>query len=95
LVRRGVEGGRSGRYRRQVTTQVRRLVAGAIDSALGERGRDARWLSARSGIEVGALEDVLAGERDVTVIELADIARALGVPVARLAPCHPERRGPR
>jgi transcriptional regulator with XRE-family HTH domain len=45
-----------------------------------------RWLSARSGIELGTLERVLTGERDVTVIELADIARALGVPVARLTP---------
>lgn len=61
-------------------------MADAILSALDERGRDARWLAARSGIELGNLERVLSGEHDVTVIELADIARALGVPVARLAP---------
>ncbi|KNY06292.1 hypothetical protein AKH00_10970 [Microbacterium sp. GCS4] len=61
-------------------------MAGAIDSALAERERDVRWLSVRSGIELGTLESVLAGERDVTVIELADIAQALGVAVARLAP---------
>lgn len=61
-------------------------MAGAIYSALDERGRDARWLSARSGIDWGILESVLAGERDVTVGELADIAQALGVPVARLVP---------
>ncbi|MFJ4225641.1 hypothetical protein [Microbacterium sp. NPDC089695] len=69
-----------------MTTEVRRVVAGAVASELERQGHEARWLSTHAGIEAGDLERVLRSQRDLTVSELARIARALEVPIVRLLP---------
>lgn len=49
-------------------------------------GRTARWLSTQTGIAPDVLSRKLAAQLDFTVAELADIAGALDIPVARLVP---------
>ena len=69
-----------------MTTDVRRAVANAIEEELRRGGRDAPWLSDRAGIARAALRRKLAGEADFTVADLAEIAQALDISVARLTP---------
>lgn len=77
------------RYCRRVTTEVRRLVASAVLSELGRRGRDAVWLADRAGLDERVVAASLAGRRDLTVAELAAVADALDVSPARLTPSAP------
>lgn len=62
------------------------LVASAISSQLRTAGRTVGWLSDRSGIEKAVLQAKLTGRDDLTIVDLAAIAAALGVPVATLTP---------
>jgi hypothetical protein len=62
------------------------MVASAVASALTRAARSTGWLASRSGIGHAALQRKLAAESDFTVAELADIAAALGIPVADLVP---------
>lgn len=62
------------------------LVAYAISSRLRAAERSVDWLSDRTGIDKHALRAKLAGRGDLTIVDLADIAAALGVPVAALTP---------
>ena len=77
------------RYCRRVTTEVRRLVASAVLSELGRRGRDAVWLADGAGLDQRVVAASLTGRRDLTVAELAAIAGALDVSPARLTPSAP------
>ena len=76
----------AGRYCRHVTTELRKSVALSILSLLAASDRSERWLAERSGIEYELLQEKLHLRVDFTVTDLADIARALGVPVADLVP---------
>lgn len=64
------------------------MVASAVAAELDRSGRTASWLSDRTGIVLVALQSKLDGRADFTVTDLADIATALGVPVASLMPSH-------
>lgn len=69
-----------------MTTDVRRVVADAVEEELVRAGRSSQWLSARVGITGTELRRKLAGEVDFTVTDLAEIAQALGIAVAQLTP---------
>lgn len=69
-----------------MTTDVRRVVADAVEEELLRAGRSSQWLSARVGINGTELRRKLAGEVDFTVTDLAEIAHALGIAVAQLTP---------
>lgn len=69
-----------------MTTDVRHVVAKAVDRELRRGGRDTAWVCARTGIAGDVLCRKLAGELDFTVADLADIAQALEISVARLTP---------
>ncbi|PCE16014.1 hypothetical protein AUC47_10940 [Microbacterium sp. SZ1] len=64
-------------------------MASAVLSELGRTRRDTDWLAQRSGLGLRVVEASLAGERDLTVEELAAVANALGVSPARLVPAPP------
>jgi len=69
-----------------MTTERPETVAEAVASAL-ERARLTRTsLAAASGMSLADLEDKLAGRSPFTVTDLGDIAFALGVRAADLAP---------
>lgn len=53
---------------------------------LAEAGETTRWLAEESGIALKTLQAKLAARRNFTVTELASIAGALGIPIARLVP---------
>lgn len=61
-------------------------MASAVLAELGRTGRDPVWLADRSRLGRRDIEASLAGERDLTVDELAAIADALDVSPARLVP---------
>ncbi|MFF3029337.1 hypothetical protein [Microbacterium sp. NPDC057944] len=69
-----------------MTTEVRRKVADAVRSALAASGHTERWLAARASIDRDDLRDKLTLRTDFTVTDLADIAVALGIPIATLFP---------
>ncbi|KQR47594.1 hypothetical protein ASF87_01040 [Microbacterium sp. Leaf161] len=69
-----------------MTTDVRRVVAEAVEEELLRAGRSTQWLSARVGITGAELREKLAGEVDFTVTDLAEIAQALDIAVAQLTP---------
>ncbi len=69
-----------------MTTDVRHAVAEAVTEELRRGGRDASWLSDRTGIAGAVLRSKLAGRSDFTVADLGDIAQALDISVARLTP---------
>ncbi|MFJ2544533.1 hypothetical protein [Microbacterium sp. NPDC087589] len=71
-----------------MTTDVRRVVANAVEDELLRAGRSTQWLSTQVGITVAELRERLAGESDFTVADLAEIAQALDIAVAQLTP-HP------
>lgn len=62
------------------------MVASAVLSELARAGRTPQWLSEKTGIASHILEAKLAMQVDLTVSDLADIADALDLPVARLMP---------
>lgn len=62
------------------------LVASAIASELERAERSVGWLSDRSGIDREVLASKLQHHEDFTMVDLSDIAAALGVPVSALAP---------
>lgn len=65
---------------------MRRAVAKKIVSALGERHRSKRWLAAHSGIAYSTLRRKLDAQADLSVVDLARIAEALGCSPASLLP---------
>lgn len=69
-----------------MTTDVRRVVAAAVEEELLHAGRSPEWLAPQVGITGAELREKLAGEADFTVADLAEIAHALEIAVARLTP---------
>ncbi|MEV7800588.1 hypothetical protein AB0O14_15980 [Microbacterium foliorum] len=69
-----------------MTTDMRRVVATAVEDELLRAGRSAQWLSRQVGITGAELRERLAGEADFTVTDLAEIAQALDIAVAQLTP---------
>ena len=69
-----------------MTTESRQAVASAVISAIGHAGRTPQWLAERSGIAPRALQEMLSLRRDFTVVDLGDIADALGISVSELVP---------
>lgn len=69
-----------------MTTDVRRVVANAVEEEMLRAGRSSQWLSAQVGITGPELREKLAGEVDFTVTDLAEIAQALDIAVAQLTP---------
>lgn len=67
-------------------TELRRLLASEVDGARFHAGVSFADLSARSGIGPDALGDLLDGREDFTVVDLAQIAAVLGIPVTALLP---------
>lgn len=69
-----------------MTTDVRRVVATAVEDELLRAGRSTQWLSRHVGITAAELRERLAGEADFTVTDLAEIAQALDIAVSQLTP---------
>jgi predicted transcriptional regulator len=69
-----------------MTTDVRRVVATAVEDELLHAGRSTRWLAEQVGITEATIRKKLAGEADFTIADLAEIAVALDISVARLTP---------
>lgn len=69
-----------------MTTQARQVVAAAVISAIDRAGHTPQWLAERSGIAPRALQEMLSLRRDFTIVDLGDIAAALGIPVSELVP---------
>lgn len=69
-----------------MTTDVRRVVATAVEEELLRADRSTQWLSQETGITGRALRKKMSGKADFTVADLAHIAQALDIPVARLTP---------
>lgn len=61
-------------------------MASAIAVTLARSGHSWGWLAEGAGIDRDALESRLRGDDDFTMVDLAKIAAALGVPVASLTP---------
>lgn len=62
------------------------MVANQVDGARIHAGVSFSRLAELSGIAPAALADLLEGRSDFTLVELADIAGVLGVPVTTLVP---------
>ena len=67
-------------------TKERHLVASAIEAEMQRADRSVRWVSSRSGMDRSVLASKLEEREDFTMVDLANIAAALGVPVAALTP---------
>ncbi|WAA65091.1 helix-turn-helix domain-containing protein [Microbacterium oxydans] len=67
-------------------TELRRMLASEVDGARIHAGVSFLQLADRSGIAPAALADLLDGREDFTVVDLAGIAAAIGVPVTTLLP---------
>ncbi len=67
-------------------TKERHLVASAIVTEMQRADRSVRWVSDRSGVDRAVLASKLEEREDFTMVDLANIAAALGVPVAALTP---------
>lgn len=61
-------------------------MASAVEAALGRSGHTEGWLAERSGMERIALSARLRGDEEFTVVDVANIAAALGVSVGSLTP---------
>ncbi|MCT1363158.1 MULTISPECIES: helix-turn-helix transcriptional regulator [unclassified Microbacterium] len=70
-------------------TELRHLVASAVEAARLHAGVSFIELSERARIAPAALTDLLEERADFTMEDLAGIATVLGVPVTRLLPCAP------
>ncbi|MGJ0388930.1 hypothetical protein [Microbacterium sp. CGR1] len=67
-------------------TDLRRAVALTVRSELVSAGRTVPWLAEQTGIALHVLQKQLAMQLDFTVTDLAEIAGALSIDVARLVP---------
>ena len=63
-----------------------RLVASAVAAEMERAERSLLWVSDRTGIECAVLVSKLRGREEFTMVDLANIAAALHVPVAALTP---------
>ncbi len=70
-------------------TELRHLMASAVEAARLHAGVSFIELSEQTGIAPAALGDLLEERADFTMEDVAGIAAALGVPVTRLLPCAP------
>ncbi|WP_223628255.1 XRE family transcriptional regulator [Microbacterium sp. EST19A] len=61
-------------------------MASAIVTEMQRADRSVRWVSDRSGVDRAVLASKLEEREDFTMVDLANIAAALGVPVAALTP---------
>lgn len=68
------------------------MVAESVSRELELARLTADFLSETTGIPRADLAAKLASRRDFTITEVAAIAEALGIPVARLLPRPPEQR---
>ncbi|MDQ0728856.1 helix-turn-helix transcriptional regulator [Microbacterium sp. W4I20] len=62
------------------------LVASAVEGELQRVERSVAWLAEHTGIDPAALSSMLQEREDFTMVDLANIAAALDVPVAALTP---------
>ena len=62
------------------------MLATTVDGARLHAGMSFSRLSELSGVDPAALADLLDGEEDFTVVDLAGIAAALGIPITALLP---------
>ena len=62
------------------------LVASAVVSELERADRSVEWLSVSTGIDREVLASKLHLHEDFTMVDLSDIATALGISVSALAP---------
>lgn len=67
-------------------TEECHLVASAVASELRRTEQSVEWLSERSGIDQIALKAKLRTQSNFTMVDLANIAAALNIPVAALTP---------
>ncbi|WP_431865707.1 helix-turn-helix domain-containing protein [Microbacterium paraoxydans] len=70
-------------------TELRHLMASAVEAARLHAGVSFMDLSEQAGIAPPALADLLEERADFTMEDVAEIAMVLGVPVTRLLPCAP------
>lgn len=62
------------------------LVASAVMGELKRAERSVTWLADHAGIDQAALSSMLRAREEFTMVDLANIAAALNVPVAALMP---------
>lgn len=62
------------------------MLASTVNSARMHAGLSFARLSELSGITPDALSELLEGQVDFTVVDLAGIAAALDIPITRLLP---------
>ena len=67
-------------------TEMGQMLAVEVDGARVHAGVSFLRLSEASGIPLDSLADLLDGKVDFTLIDLANIATVLGVPVTQLLP---------
>ncbi len=70
-------------------TELRHLMASAVEAARLHAGVSFIDLSEQAGIAPSTLADLLEERADFTMEDVAQIASVLGVPVTRLLPCAP------
>lgn len=70
-------------------TELRHLMASAVEAARLHAGVSFVELSEQTGIAPAALADLLEERADFTMEDVAGIAAVLDVPVTRLLPCAP------
>ncbi|MGV2903579.1 helix-turn-helix domain-containing protein [Microbacterium sp. AGC62] len=67
-------------------TELRQMLASTVNGARMHAGLSFARLSELSGITPDALSELLEGQVDFTVVDLAGIAAALDIPITRLLP---------
>ncbi len=67
-------------------TELRQMLASTVNGARMHAGLSFSRLSELSGITPDALSELLEGQVDFTVVDLAGIAAALDIPITRLLP---------
>ena len=67
-------------------TDLRHVLASNVNGARMHAGLSFSQMSELSGIDPDALAELLEGQTDFTVVDLAGIAAALDIPITRLLP---------
>ncbi len=68
-------------------TELRHLMASAVEVARIHAGVAGYELAEHAGIPIERWDDLVEERADFTVVDLAGIARALAIPITGLLPC--------
>lgn len=68
-------------------TELRHLLAAAVEAARLHAGVSGLWLAEQAHIAPQQWDDLVHEREDFTIVDLAGIAAALRIPVTSLLPC--------